>query len=752
MIGQFITGHYQKDGSIAIYVRGQDGKKYKIDVYGFNPYFYIPEDEKIPKEIENNVMSVVPVNIPYLYGGKYKKVVVTNPGVVPRLREKFRKTGEADIIFVRRFLIDCGITSGVKVDSNRVRYDEIEPVDYMCDPIVCFIDIEVKTQYRFPNVKEAKFPIISVTLWDSRNDYYHTIILDNKTGFSKNQNHSIYRFTLESELIRKVRNILQDINPDVISGWNVDFDIEYLKNRSNNVQVPIDFRSMCIFDLYNGYKKIFGRAGRLKDVVISEGITDTVVSEEFHLDMYYENRDEFIQYNLDDVKFCVLIDQKRKIIKHFWGLKNIVGLEDMKSTLYHGILIDALFLRKCKGRYILPTNTKKEDIDEALFQGAVCYSPEKGIHHNIAVFDMSRYYPSIAVSKNLSPEPHEGKLGLVPELCIELSKQRDVLENEMKKHDPGSKEYEDVKFKRNQYKYLLNAVYGYVSSPYFRLFNVDIGGKITEYARRGINRIKKIAENKGKKVLYGDTDSVHISVDNLVEAKQLESYLNQELAKWCKEEGMDTNIKLKLEKIYKTILFTGVKKRYAGRICWESDKDVDYLDITGFEYVRRDASPLTRKLQKQVFEMILYDKTDKILDLIKKTIIDVKNGKYDIEFIAPRKGIRKNLRKYKSETDFLRGIKYANKYLGLDIRTGDDVKIIWVKRVGNGLPPTDIICFFDQEQLPKDLVVDYDKVVEKTIIEKLKKITNLIGLRIESMPEISKAKTGMTDLMSVFGG
>jgi DNA polymerase elongation subunit (family B) len=111
-------------------------------------------------------------------------------------------------------------------------------------------------------------------------------------------------------------------------------------------------------------------------------------------------------------------------------------------------------------------------------------------------------------------------------------------------------------------------------------------------------------------------------------------------------------MELELEDFYKRGIWvtkrtgeSGAKKKYA--LIDEKSK----LKIRGFETVRRDWCDLARELQSKVLELILKEGNEKsALELIKKTIIELKERKINREKILIRTQLKKPLSEYKAIT------------------------------------------------------------------------------------------------------
>ena len=90
--------------------------------------------------------------------------------------------------------------------------------------------------------------------------------------------------------------------------------------------------------------------------------------------------------------------------------------------------------------------------------------------------------------------------GILPELVSKIFDERDRAKKE------------NDKIKSFIMKITMNSFYGAVASPKCRFYNKDVGEAITGFGREIIKKSKEFAEEKGHKVVYGDTDSVFVHI------------------------------------------------------------------------------------------------------------------------------------------------------------------------------------------------------------------------------------------------
>jgi len=713
-----VKAEYEDDGSISLYVRNEKGNKEIITVEGFLPYFYVPRKAEVPK---NSKIIDVKEGFNSIFRQRLKKITMKTPSDVKKFRENFKDTFEADIPFTRRFMIDCRINSGIDVPKKTINFKEIKPINFSFEPKTLFIDIEVVNEEgKMPDPEKAEEPIISITIYSD--GQYITLCLGDETKKRTKGDWITLFVTDERELLRLLKKIMIRLEPDIITAWNVDFDIGYIKARSEKLGVHFDFEGVHIFDLLSAYKKVFSQPSyKLKEIAKIEKISDEEV-EDISGEIKEHTIDEIIKYNMTDVEYCVLLDKKHNLIEFYWNLKVFCGLNELNDTLYHSVMVDTLLIRLAnENKMILPSKKQRQ---KDKYEGAIVFDTIKGIHENVAVYDISRYYPSIIIGWNLSPETKnygESKIGILPRLCKSLLEERDNIERKLDEVPFKSEEWESLYKRLVTVKSITEAVYGYTGSPQNRIYDREIASKVTEIARNGLLTLRDASERRGYKAIAGDTDSIFIKVKSLEEGKEHQKFLNEVLGNFCK--GRNIKLNIKFEKFFSKIMFIGVKKRYAGRVIYEKGKEVDYIHIKGFETIRTDQSPISKNLQSTLFNMIFYDKEDEILPYLRETIKKVK--KIDYDEIAIVKGINKPFSQYKTKPDYVRGAIYANKHLNANIGV-EKVKMLYIKSI-KGHPNTDVICYTDKNILP-EIVVDYEKMIDRTIKRKIEKIIELLGI------------------------
>jgi len=597
---------------------------------------------------------------------------------------------------------------------------------------ICFIDIEVLQEgTRFPNPEKAEQPVISITLYDNYEDRYITLFNHRKyTKSSKHiKNHVILYHSSELDMLNTFVRVFKILDPDLVVGWNVDFDITYLRNRMKRFDFNDVFADAQIFDLMSAYSKIFKpRSKSLSYVAEKEGFGGKTVLASDIPQLHQTDPEQIILYNKRDVELLKLIEEKHKIVEFYIALKEYVGAPDINDCFFFSVLLDIVLLRMAKERNIVLPN-KREATGE-WYQGAIVFDPVAGLHKNVLVFDMSRYYPSIILTFEISPD----NCDLVLDMVKFLNEQRNKLDEELKKLEPGTPEYRETYNKRQVVKDLLNAVYGFIGYERSRIYNKTDAELVTQKAREGLLWAKKQFENIGFQVVYGDTDSIFVKLPDeygLEECVKTGEVLAKEVTKSFDELiGKEHYFKLEFDKIFNPIiLLPETKKRYAGRVVWEKGKEANYIDVRGLEIRRTDSAEITKDIQLKVIEMILDGKRDEIINYLRDIVKKIKNGEVSPYDLALNVGIQKSLASYGVSGGIpyhIRAAMYSNRYFGTRFDKGDKIKVLYVKGV-KGYPKTDVIAFTDDMRLP-EIIIDYDKMIEVAVRSKVEKLLSVVNI------------------------
>jgi DNA polymerase elongation subunit (family B) len=467
-------------------------------------------------------------------------------------------------------------------------------------------DIEVEVTDGFPDVRRANNKITAIGFNDSILEKYFCYVLDPTDKLelgesrTKEDGDTIVSFKDEYDLLNAFFKKYMEIQPTILTGWNVEFfDINYLYNRAiqivgrevANLLSPIS--QVHWSDFHNRYKiagvNVLDYLALYKRFTFSEQpsyrldaigefeVGEKKVAYEGTLNDLYENDlDKFVQYNLQDVKLVKKIDDKLNFIEIARGLAHLghVPYEDvfMSSRYLEGAIL--VYLRK---NNIVAPNKPKNKIKKGdkKFVGAYVQNPIKGKHDWVYDLDITSMYPSCIMSLNISPETKLGKIegwnpeeflkennkktysitqgekllgrftetqlqnfldsknvgvatngvmyrtdkdGLLSALLRKWFDERVEYRKLSKKfHEDGDKEKSDY-FDRRQYlqKVLLNSLYGVLGLPTFRFYDLDNAEAVTYTGQSLIKFTKKITNSYYNKELNDNNDyCIYIDTDSV---------------------------------------------------------------------------------------------------------------------------------------------------------------------------------------------------------------------------------------------
>ena len=344
--------------------------------------------------------------------------------VTPRQAKEYDEAFESDVMPEMRFLVDTYTDSDEMSEGHRVM----------------FFDIEVEVTDGFPEPSKAQNKVTSIAMYTKHDGKYRVYVLgDGKDNVKDEVDIRFYK--TESELLKEFLRYWIDVKPTMITGWNTNgFDIPYLYNRISkvlgeefaNALSPIQIvkynpnkkmyriagvSSLDYMDLYRKFTYTQQSSYRLDHIGTIEVGIGKVEYEGTLNDLYENDIDKFVQYNLQDVKLVKRIDEKLNFIEIGRGIAHLghCPYEDvfMSSRYLEGAIL--VYLKK-KGIVAPNKPPRPKTFGNEKFIGAYVQDPIKGKHEWVYDLDITSMYPSCIMSLNISPETKIGKIeGWKPE-------------------------------------------------------------------------------------------------------------------------------------------------------------------------------------------------------------------------------------------------------------------------------------------------------------------------------------------------
>ena len=375
--------------------------------------------------------------------------------------------------------------------------------------------------------------------------------------------------------------------------------------------------------------------------------------------------------------------------------------------------------------------------------------------------------------------------GFLPELMEKIYKDRTIYKKKMlaakqqyekKKTKELEKEiarYNNIQMAR---KIQLNSAYGAIGNQYFRYYKLANAEAITLSGQVSIRWIEnkmnaylnKILKTDGVDyVIASDTDSIYLNMGPLVDSVykgrekttqsvvsfldkicqvELEKYIEscyQELATYV--NAYDQKMQMKRENIAERGIWTA-KKRYILNV-WDSE-GVRYeepkLKIMGIEAIKSSTPAPCRKMIKDGLKLMMSGTEEEVIDFIDqcreefrslppeqiafpRTASDVRKYHSSSSIYAPKTPI--HIRGALLFNFYVKEKKLTNKYSL--INNGEKIKYIFLKK-----PNTiqeNVISFIQDfpKELALDKYIDYELQFEKSFLDPLKSILDVIGWNVE---------------------
>lgn len=601
--------------------------------------------------------------------GQYTKVFMAKGGfrdetainVVKLLEGEGLKTYEADLGPAKRFIIDAGL--------------EMAPFDKVN---VLFFDIETddsvgRIEYFFgkDGVQRVKA--------NSRVLSFAGVTKDGKEYFLTDKD--------EKKLLNKINDLIIGEKIDMLVGWNSkDFDLPFLYQRMELHKIPSTYlRNVLHEDLMRRAQYFYMKDPTVRLELKSYALES--VSQYFLkegkakregkvIDLYRDDFEKFKEYNLQDCKLLKKLEEKLGLINLTYMMFAMCNCTAQNWSMVKAI--DNLILTESNKRGIrMKTNenyyTETKQADEYL--GAFVIKPVPGYYENVYDLDFKSLYPNIIRTFNISPDTYVDPLhaeeygfgqlihtpgtdankgrayykkeqGVIPAKIGMLLEEREKIRAEQKKHEKGSAEWRDLNVKQLVVKELANSIYGVIGNRFFRGFNINMAESITGTGQYLIKHLSDRFGKKGRKVIYGDTDSLFVvlgrgeKIEDVLE--ETNTYLREHLIKTF---GISNpTIVLALDKVLDKF-FIEAKKKYVGL---SGGKEV----YVGMECIKGDTPKFVAHAQKELFKMFFEGKElPDMIEFIDRQMDICSPGKLPLDHIKVSKKMGKDADSYKGKSE-----------------------------------------------------------------------------------------------------
>jgi DNA polymerase-2 len=460
------------------------------------------------------------------------------------LHQSETKTFESDVDPLRRFLMEKNINSQLRITGiadqknsiTKFSNPTIEPCEISSNFVIASIDIET-------GVKTNQLYSIAAHITGKKGEHKKVFMIGDKP---KRSPEFISYYSDDRDLLTNFFTWFKEIDPDIIIGWHVvGFDLFFLDNKCRELGISLDISrsngrvSIRQRKQSGHYISVTGRVvidgpSMLRasffnfedfklETVAQEllGTGKTITPDENKIEeidrQFKEDKVSLAEYNLQDAVLVTDIFKKTGLIELSVRRAQISGLL-MDQLGMMTAAFDHFYLpRLHKAGFVAP-NLKDIHASEHAAGGYVI-DPNPGIYENVIVLDFKSLYPSIIQSFKIDPysllmketdtiETLNGykfssSLHILPDFIDELMKLRDIAK---KKKD---------KQLSQAIKILMNSFYGVMGSYGCRFYHPDLPRAITGSGHKLLLGSKDYLEKKNLKVIYGDTDSLFVMLNDI---------------------------------------------------------------------------------------------------------------------------------------------------------------------------------------------------------------------------------------------
>lgn len=413
---------------VTLFTWNKDGERIK-KTYKYTPYLYTETSKKDPDAIS-------------IFNNKLKK---------HQFKNQFERNHFTKTTGTTRFYNNLPVEQNFLIDmyAKVCKRDEFSKFPLS----IFYIDIEVYSPNEFPEQWEVKHPINVISIYNSlknemkvfglQKDFSPDMLSkDNRERYDKMAESMTIDYTLyddEKDLLKAFLEYWSEDHPDVVSGWNLMFDIIYIVNRCrkllpNNVVNKLS----PVLQIRDSYKRVYGKL--IKDYNIV-GVTkldymdlytkfnfdpvpnmklDTIAEKELKIgkvqhesenlaQLADDDWDLFTFYNMEDVNVIRLLEEKLAFIRvgrliSYMGMCPLSKCMDTLPIVNGYCAVNAYEEGK-----VIPT-FNKENVEWRRYEGAYVKEPVQHYAEQIVSYDLNSLYPMTMITLNTSPETKVGKI------------------------------------------------------------------------------------------------------------------------------------------------------------------------------------------------------------------------------------------------------------------------------------------------------------------------------------------------------
>jgi DNA polymerase-2 len=679
---------------LQLHGRLEDARPFLVRERRLVPRFYIDASDAAAARAKGAARQAA-TELVTLAGRPVVRVEVAEPAEVPPLRERLTRTGvatfEADVRFAMRHLIDRGIRGSVEIRGEGreapgvgVVFEdpELSPAEWTPRLRVLSIDIETDLQAR---------RVLAIGLHGCSAS--EVLLL---TAAGRTCPDGARPFATQRELLEGFCARVRELDPDVLTGWNVvDFDLAVLDRvaRAERVRLALGrgpeqlrlrpmagTRGALVASLpdrvvLDGIRLLRGAFVRMEDygldavarAVLGEGKTFAGHGRaEEVLRLFEEDRERLVLYNRTDARLALEILERLRLVELAVERSRLTGLplDRVASSI---AAFDFLYLSALGRRRVVAPSVRSTGETVEPQAGGHVLEPLPGLYTNVVVLDFKSLYPSLIRTFEIDPlnliRPEAGQRDEDPIVApngAAFARRKGLLSEILDELWPRREEARRAgdAVKSHAIKILMNSFYGVLGTPACRFFDPRLANAITGFGRELLLWCQARIEGAGRRVLYGDTDSLFVETGAAdrdaarAVGEALAARLTRDLAGHIEGRWrVESRLELVFDRLYLRLYLpavrhgtAGARKRYAGLVDRPAGARVVF---TGMEAVRGDWTELAKEVQRELYARLFSDRP--VFEYLRGVVNELRAGAHDDRLVY-RKALRKPPEAYTTTT------------------------------------------------------------------------------------------------------
>ncbi|MDR0331066.1 MAG: DNA polymerase II [Chitinispirillales bacterium] len=688
-----LTAHYRDSGrkfEITLWAAGGSGERARILVDDFRPMFFCPRS--VPGSETEGAQERKPLpmrsfdmrEVDCLYFDTHAQMLQT----ARRMRANGHRVYESDVNPLSRYLMERMVSGSMRVAGEPMRQGafanfknpHLRGCEFIPELRVMSICVDAGEGEELRRIgcaednRETRFALVDQRLGDDRqrdggNNQYgdnrqHGNNREPGSGHPKIETRQCKD---EHQLLTDFLTYIKQRDPDVIIGWKAaGFTLRILQERctKHGIRFEIGRENGSRVASSERRREWRGGGASTKTVWTARVPGRVVMDVPTMLRAYNRSADDC------HIDFTDCLTGAKDILNIFTSadiLPNAIERSRRSGQTLDGTggsvaSFDHLYLPRLHRAGFAAIDTADIAQPTKPLPGGYVLEPTPGLYDNVLVFDFKSLYPSIIMTFMIDPlgfkiddadriktpigTTFSKNTSIMPEIIRELMAAR-ALAVQLK--NP---------YLSQAIKILMNSFAGVLASTGCRFFSDEVSPSITltgQYILK--SSIEHIENSVGKKVIYGDTDSIFVNMGKEMKgnANEIGAKISKETGVWLRERlledfGVKSALELKYENHYRHFFIPslrggdtglGTKKHYCGAEV-NSDGAME-LTFKGMESARSDWTDLAKEFQHELFIRFFSGKP--LEDYVIATAEHLQRGDFDQKLIY-RKRVRKELGDY----------------------------------------------------------------------------------------------------------